>query len=310
MATEWTMETIKAEMVKVCPNFCPDQASAHGGVAANGGASIHAQIRTHASRLACMYFKVPDNTVAQGQPPDTVKKYNDLVKILTQQGYDQLLIQQWNSTNPSLNTTIFSKILQGITQPTAPGPISSIVGGGLWSHEFRIKELFDRMETLEKTNKTLTQKDNKLMERVEVLEKTNKTLTQKDNKLLERVETLEMKVIFLKNRNTILERNCVIDNSKYAFLIQRYWKKYILIKRIKEAAKIYKLTRNFSRFVKPVELMEDLIDCRSVVGDPPVEIETPNHVPVTVGRRHHGPPSVTSESSIKRSEQIVRDWNN
>ena len=60
--------------------------------------------------------------------------------------------------------------------------------------------------------------------------------------------------------------------------------------------------------------MEDLIDCRSVVGDPPVEIDigltTPNHVPVTVGRHHRGPPSVTSESSIKRSEQIVRDWNN
>jgi hypothetical protein len=283
MATEWTMETIKAEMCRMTRGIDLTQEG-------------QTKLTALAHQNACSFLKVPDSATALRQPPDTVKKYHNLVKILTQQGYDQILIQQWNSTNPSLNTTIFSKILQGITQPTVPGPISSIVGGGLWSHEFRIKELFDRMETLEKTNKTLTQN----------LEKVNE---KKFITLNKKIEDLEASVSFLKNRNTILERNCVIDNSKYAFLIQRYWKKYILIKRIKEAAKIYKLTRNFSRFVKPVELMEDLIDCRSVVGDPPVEIETP-HVPVTVGRRHRGPPSVTSESSIKRSEQIVRDWNN
>jgi chaperonin cofactor prefoldin len=177
---------------------------------------------------------------------------------------------------------------------------------------YKISELVERMETLEKTNKTLTQNLEKVNERVNESKVLEETLNKK-------IEDLEASVSFLKNRNTILERNCVIDNSKYAFLIQRYWKKYVLIKRIKEAAKIYKFTRNFSRFVKPVELMEDLIDCRSVVGDPPkpsVEIDIGllhvNHVPdpVTVGRRHRGPASVTSESSIKRSEQIVRDWNN
>jgi len=189
---------------------------------------------------------------------------------------------------------------------------------------YKISELVERMETLEKTNKTLTQNLEKVNERkvleetlnkkIEDLEASVSFLKNRNTPILEtlnkKIEDLEASVSFLKNRNTILERNCVIDNSKYAFLIQRYWKKYILIKRIKEAAKIYKFTQNFSRFVKPVVLMEDLIDCRSVVGDPHVEIETPNHVPVTVGRRHRGPPSVTSESSIKRSEQIVRDWNN
>jgi hypothetical protein len=301
MATEWTMETIKAEMVKVCPKTIPAASN-------TPGSSLCSQISTHAYRLACMYFKVPDKTTAQGQPPATVKKFDELVKTLQYHMYDRILKAEWKNDAERL-----------VSCGTHTHALT--IYGGLWTHESKISELLERMETLEKTNKTLTQN---LEASVSFLKNRNTPILETLNK---KIEDLEASVSFLKNRNTILERNCVIDNSKYAFLIQRYWKKYVLIKRIKEAAKIYKFTRNFSRFVKPDELMEDcrsvssdppveietpdelMEDCRSVFSDPPVEIETP-HDPVTVGRRHRGPPSVTSESSIKRSEQIVRDWNN
>ena len=242
MALEWTVDALKTEIEKMCkiPAGCTNSPD------------IHAHVNPHATKLACMFFKVPDEATAQGQPPDTVKKFNELVKTLMYHQYDRILKGYWKGDAEQLCCSI--------TQVRPP-----LIYGGLWCHENQLKELVKRMETLEKTNKTLSQKlDDKNLEKVD-----ENKLEKKFNILNKKVEVLEASVSFLKNRNSILERNCVIDNSKYAFLIQRYWKKYVLIKRIKEAAKIYKLTRNFSQFVKPAELMEDLIDCRSMTGESP-----------------------------------------
>jgi hypothetical protein len=88
--------------------------------------------------------------------------------------------------------------------------------------------------------------------------------------------------------------NKSVDKSKCAFLIQRYWKKYILIKRIKEAAQIYRNSNSrFAQFmIRPLhvteKLYDDLMYCRSQ-------------------RRVR---SIASEKSIQRSNQLVRDWNN
>ena len=247
MALEWTVDALKTEIEKMCkiPAGCTNSPD------------IHAHVNPHATKLACMFFKVPDVATAHGQPPTTVKKYIELVKTLQNHIYDRTLKAHWRSYYESERGILANLVSINSFTP--------MIHAGLWIHECKISELVQRMETLEKTNKTLAQNlDNKKLEKVD-----ENKLEKKFNTLNKKVEALEASVSFLKNRNSILERNCVIDNSKYAFLIQRYWKKYVLIKRIKEAAKIYKLTRNFSQFVKPAELMEDLIDCRSMTGESP-----------------------------------------
>ena len=131
-----------------------------------------------------------------------------------------------------------------------------------------------------------------------------------------------LSVIFLKNRNAILERgDYIIYKSKCAFLIQRYWKKYILIKRIKDAANIYKLTRNFSQFIS-----------RPMTGKPmKIETSPPYKYNPDANSEHIQVRSDSNEyederkrlkklndlqmrrekvASIERANQIVRDWNN
>ena len=248
MATEWTIETLKSEMVKA---YTPPQP----------GVYMHVHVSSIATRLACMYFKFPDDTVARGQPPDTIEKYDELVKTLKHHHYDTHLKGLWKP--------IPEKFV--CNHPNQHRELTA----GLWTHECKINELIERMETLEKTNKIL------------------KTKVVNFNILFKRVEQLEVENKYLKN--------CIIDKSKCALVIQRYWKKYLLIKRIKEASKVFKFTRNFSHFVNPVEILEDLIDCRSVI-DEPITCSP------TFGRKHRGPHSVTSEMSTSGSVFELTDY--
>jgi hypothetical protein len=274
MATEWTMETIKEEMVKVCPSHIHDNTQQMGQ-----------QIYPHAIRLAYIYFNLP---AGGQQPPATQQKINDLTQTLINHQYDRILKAQWNTNVQNICSTLSRR-----------AECPPVIVGGLWTHESKISELMERVETLEKTNQTLTLKDNKLSGRVETLEKTNQTLTNKlsgrvetlektnqtltnklsgrletlektnqtlTNKLSGRVETLEKtnqtltlklenesklekklntlaeniedletSVRFLKNRNTILERNCVIYNSISAFLfipmflLKFFWNKSMVV---------------------------------------------------------------------------------
>ena len=63
---------------------------------------------------------------------------------------------------------------------------------------YKISELVERMKTLEKTNKTLTENLEKVNERVNESKVLEETLNKK-------IEDLEASVSFLKNKNTILE---------------------------------------------------------------------------------------------------------
>jgi len=290
MATEWTIDALKAEMSRSCKIISPQ---------VTGG--VHAQVYPHATRLACMFFKFPDNQTAQGQPPDTVRKFNELVNTLRDHQFNIILKAAWLPFSNS------ETLIGNINHANPP-----VISGGLWCHENKLNELTERMDALERTNQDLKKQsiDSKrteersrehwcieMEERIDVLEQTN--------------QALETSVTFLKARNTVLEKHCIIDNSKYAFLIQRYWKKYVLIKRIREAAKIYRLTRNFSRFINPVEMIADLIDCRSVVSEGSVPTKPPTTTTTAaVGRRHTGPASEASACDIRRSNQIVQDWMN
>ena len=232
MATEEAIETLKKEMEKQCPK--------------NMKIGDLTSQRVHESARHIL-LTIPYQTARNGQ------KFNDLVKTLEKHTYDTFFKNRWNHDPVKRNLHYY---------------VHRYVASGLLTHESKINELVERMETLEKTNKILETK-------VEKLEVENKHL-----------------------------KNCIIDKSKFALVIQRYWKKYLLIKRIKEASKIFKFTRNFSHFVNPVEIMEDLIDLRSTCSE-----STPCS-PTTIGRKHRGPPSVASEMSIRRSEQVVRDWLN
>ena len=252
MATEWTIETLKSEMVKA---YMPSSNYCDGS-----------QVCSNARRFACMYFKFPDDTVARGQPPDTIEKYNELVKTLTRHYYDTHLKGRWKPIPEKLA----NETAQHYNRELHIG-----INAGLWTHESKINELIERMETLEKTNKIL------------------KTKVENFNILFKRVEQLEVENKYLKN--------CIIDKSKCALVIQRYWKKYLLIKRIKEASKVFKFTRNFSHFVNPVEILEDLIDCRSAM-DEPITCSP------TFGRKHRGPHSVTSEMSTSGSVFELTDY--
>ena len=221
MATEWTMETIKAEMVKECPSLHLDDNTQKMGQ----------QIYRPASRVAYRYFKLPDGAHT---PPATQQKINDLTQTLINHQYDRILKAQWNTNVQN----IFSTLSRRAECPP-------VIVGGLWTHESKISELMERVETLEKTNQTLTLKDNKLSGRVETLEKTNQTLTlkleneskleKKLNTLAENIEDLETSVRFLKNRNTILKMNCVIDKSNSAFLfilmflLKFFWNKAMVV---------------------------------------------------------------------------------
>jgi len=309
------METMKAEMTRVCSKISVRNDTGSGNF------NPFRDIVLNADRLACMFFKVPDNKTAHGQPPEAVKKYTELVEILKDHQFEILLTQSHNITYSHQNMEGF--FLTGITSTNSWFP-------GIWCHENQLKELVERMETLEKNNKTLTRKLEekgleKLTGRVEELEKNNKTLynhcivSRENIKIIERkMETLENNMTFLKSRNEILEKNCIIDYSKYASLIQRYWKKHILTKRVKEASQIYRMTRNFSSFIKPVEMMKNRTREHMTEEETDIELSSARtHVSVRVPHKHTvvkiRTPSTISDPRTwthHKAEQFVRDWAN
>jgi len=95
----------------------------------------------------------------------------------------------------------------------------------------------------------------KLQEDNTVLLKMNDSHCKNIEDLHERLFHIEQRVIFLSERNSILESLCISNKYKYARTIQRYWRKYKLLKRIKEASNIYRLTKNFTNFVNPINML-------------------------------------------------------
>lgn len=99
----------------------------------------------------------------------------------------------------------------------------------------------------------------KLQEDNNFLIETNEMHGKNIEDLHNRLFHLEKRVIFLSERNILLEQLCISTSKyEYASTIQRYWRKYKLLKRIKEASNIYRLTKNFTNFVKPINILNSI----------------------------------------------------
>jgi hypothetical protein len=136
----------------------------------------------------------------------------------------------------------------------------------LWQFKRELKHMSQQVETLENVNSVLENKVLKMSQQVETLENVNSVLENKVLKMSQQVETLE-------------KYRCLFtDKNVSANIIKRYWRKYVLIKRISEASKIYNLTKNFSNFVDPVTMMKNV--------------------------------NKKEKWSVQKAEQIAKDWLN
>ena len=98
--------------------------------------------------------------------------------------------------------------------------------------------------------------ENKLMsDKIVKLEECLSEISTTFKKYDERFAYHENQINFLTVRNKFLEDTLVIYKSPYVITIQRYWRKYKLLKRIKEASNIYRLTKNFTNFVNPINML-------------------------------------------------------
>jgi hypothetical protein len=185
----------------------------------------HGEIFPHAENCARKFFGVISPEAVGQMPPAAIQKYNELVKTLANYQSDLIYKHYWNNINTSW----------GVMRATSNGNYDINIISGLWCHEEKINKLESAFSKLNNILETFTLK----------------------NRLLEhRIQNLENHVSDLTLKNKILEKNC-INYSMYASIIQKYWKKYMLMKRIKEASRVYKLTKNFIKFINPHEILQN-----------------------------------------------------
>jgi hypothetical protein len=141
-----------------------------------------------------------------------------------------------------------------------------------------------------------------LKARNQVLEKNETQLAAQMSAVLDHLKKLDEQVAALKTRNQVLEKNIKVDYETQACIIQKYWKKHVLVKRIKEASRVYKLTKNFIHFINPHEMLEKKL----VAESPPPR----HHVRCYFPPKKSQGESSSSEWSKSKANQIAKDWMN
>ena len=279
---EWTMETIKVEMKSVCNNLNN-----------NSGFVEHTRIFAIAEICARKFFGVISPEAVCQMPPAAIQKYNELVQTLTNYQSDLIYKHYWNKINTSWG------VMREISINDKTG---FNITSGLWCHEENINKLESAVLKLNNIVDTFTLKNQLLEHRIQNLENHVSDLTLK-NKILEKNETqldahmsavldhlekLDEQVAALNTRNRVLEKHIKVDYETQACIIQKYWKNHVLMKRIKEASRVYKLTKNFIKFINPHEILQN----------------PPKKTSVATDR------SVPRTWSNAKAAQIARDWMN
>ena len=198
---------------------------------------LNLKIGENATKWTCNILKLPETTGSTRYRPENhteefKKKYNEIFGEIFHH-----LINKFYSINEDDDMNDKFHTMRWMSNSTTHTNFFAI---DIYNNRQKIK-------TLEIENKLMSDKIVKLEEYLSEISSTFK-------KYDERFAYHEKQINFLTVRNRFLEDTCVIYKSPHVIIIQRYWRKYKLLKRIKEASDIYRLTKNFTNFVNPINI--------------------------------------------------------